>query len=97
MPETAETNKKVEQSKDTNCGSDLQEDGFLQVLLHNGREMKFERLGVSTNNVKNIDCTKGATHNMTGDVCQLQKPGHVMVLQAKSDRRSFDRTTCGGK
>lgn len=68
-------------------GSDLQVEGLNQVTLNTKLEMQYDRLGVSTVSVKNINCKAGAAHNMTNNMCRMKKPAHVvMALEAKWDR-----------
>ena len=72
-----------------NCpkgGSDLQVEGLNQVTLNTKLEMQYDRLGVSTVSVQNINCKAGAAHNMTSSICKMKKPAHVMALEATWDR-----------
>ena len=78
----------------TSGGSHLQVDGFNQIdMLDSKREQTFDRLGFSV--INNIDCSKGADHNMTSDVCKFKTPAHTMLLGATWDRDLV--STCSQK
>tara|TARA_B100000945_G_C20350408_1_gene581953 strand:- start:529 stop:831 length:303 start_codon:yes stop_codon:yes gene_type:complete len=85
----------TEDKKCSSGGSDLQVEGLNQVTLNTKLEMEYDRLGVSTVSSQNIDCKIGANHNMTGNLCRMKTPAHVMAFKATWDRALV--STCDRK
>lgn len=73
------------ESKCLTGGSDLQAKGFNQVSApKKNSELVLDRMGVSTVQVKNIECKVGSAH--TSNLCKMKTPGHTIALAAKWDR-----------